>query len=607
MFHGGRLHWVAETEEERAHNTGDVLLRLVKLLAPYKSVMALAFLLILINAAMQGLGPMLIGRAVDDIIVKGDKTGLLVIVAGLTAIYLCGMLSMRYQIYFMNIAGQRVLADLRRKIFMRVQSLDLQFLEGKQAGDLMSRLVNDIEAINNFISQSLAQMVGALFTLIGIIVAMFAMDWELALVALSVTPIMLILTNLFSRAARRAFRKTRVTIGDVSAEMEEQISGVKVAQAFSRTETNIRQFAERNLANRNANVNATAVTSGFAPAMDMLSTLDTALMAAFGGFLAIKGMISVGTVVAFIQYVQNFFRPIQTVAQMWTLAQSAFAAAERVFDLTDTQPAITDAPDAVTLPTIKGKVVFENVSFAYQDDDKPVLENVSLVAEPGQAIALVGPTGAGKTTTVGLLARFYDASQGRITIDGHDLRRVTQNSLRSQMGMVTQDPFLFSGTVMENIRYGRLEATDEEVIAAAKAANAHDFISHLSHGYKTEVGERGGMLSQGQRQLIAIARAVLANPRILILDEATASIDTRTEKLIQSALSSLLQGRSSFVIAHRLSTVRNADQVIVIDEGQIVERGTHSQLMAKKGLYAELYNRQFYVPPEEMVAAISHQ
>jgi ABC-type multidrug transport system fused ATPase/permease subunit len=418
---------------------------------------------------------------------------------------------------------------------------------------------------------------------------------------------MLLLTNLFSRAARRAFRKTRVTIGDVSAEMEEQISGVKVAQAFSRTETNIRQFAERNLANRNANVNATAVTSGFAPAMDMLSTLDTALMAAFGGFLAIKGMISVGTVVAFIQYVQNFFRPIQTVAQMWTLAQSAFAAAERVFDLTDTQPAITDAPDAVTLPTIKGKVVFENVSFAYQDDDKPVLENVSLVAEPGQAIALVGPTGAGKTTTVGLLARFYDASQGRITVDGHDLRRVTQNSLRSQMGMVTQDPFLFSGTVMENIRYGRLEATDEEVIAAAKAANAHDFISHLSHGYKTEVGERGGMLSQGQRQLIAIARAVLANPRILILDEATASIDTRTEKLIQSALSSLLQGRSSFVIAHRLSTVRNADQVIVIDEGQIVERGTHSQLMAKKGLYAELYNRQFYVPPEEMVAAISHQ
>jgi ABC-type multidrug transport system fused ATPase/permease subunit len=292
---------------------------------------------------------------------------------------------------------------------------------------------------------------------------------------------------------------------------------------------------------------------------------------------------------------------------MWTLAQSAFAAAERVFDLTDTQPAITDAPDAVTLPTIKGKVVFENVSFAYQDDDKPVLENVSLVAEPGQAIALVGPTGAGKTTTVGLLARFYDASQGRITVDGHDLRRVTQNSLRSQMGMVTQDPFLFSGTVMENIRYGRLEATDEEVIAAAKAANAHDFISHLSHGYKTEVGERGGMLSQGQRQLIAIARAVLANPRILILDEATASIDTRTEKLIQSALSSLLQGRSSFVIAHRLSTVRNADQVIVIDEGQIVERGTHSPLMAKKGLYAELYNRQFYVPPEEMVAAISHQ
>jgi ABC-type multidrug transport system fused ATPase/permease subunit len=336
--------------------------------------------------------------------------------------------------------------------------------------------------------------------------------------------------------------------------------------------------------------------------MELLSTIDTALVAALGGYLAIMGLMTVGTVVAFIQYVQNFFRPIATVSQMWTLAQSAFAAAERVFELLDTPQTITDAPNAQALPRIDGRVQFENVSFGY-DDNRLILKDVSLDAAPGQTIALVGPTGAGKTTAIGLLTRFYEVSSGAIRVDGHDLRDVTQLSLRSQMGMVTQDPFLFSGTIMDNIRYGRLAATDEEVIAAAQAANAHSFIERLPNGYQTEVGERGGMLSQGQRQLIAIARAVLADPRILILDEATASIDTRTEKLIQSALNTLLKGRTSFVIAHRLSTVRNADQVLVIDDGQIVERGVHADLLAQNGLYAELYNRQFYTPPETQSAA----
>lgn len=595
MGRGHMLRSLAEKEEERARDTRQVVMRLVRLLGPYKRYVFISLGLVLLNAASQGLGPMLIGLAIDRFLSGGNGVGLLWVSGGLVLVYLAGMLSMRYQIYFMSLAGQKVLAGLRQRVFERIQSLHLQYLESKQAGDLMSRLVNDIEALNNFISQSLGQMIGATFALLGIMVAMFLLDWRLALASLSVIPVMLLLTRLFSGWSRAAFRKTRATIGDVSASMEEQISGVKVAQAFNRTGLNVRQFAERNAANRDANVSANAVTSAFAPAMDVLSTLDTALVAALGGWLAIQQQVSVGTVVAFIQYVQNFFRPIQTVAQMWTLAQSAFAAAERVFELLDTEPAIQDGMDE--MPAIEGNVTFSDVSFGY-DSSQPVLASVTLDVPPGQTVAVVGPTGAGKTTLVGLLARFYDPSSGRVLIDGRDLRTVTQQSLRAQFGMVTQDPFLFSGTIMDNIRYGRLDASDEQVTAAAQAANAHSFIERLPQGYQTEVGERGAMLSQGQRQLIAIARAVLADPRILILDEATASIDTRTERLIQQALERLLTGRTNFVIAHRLSTVRNADQVLVIDEGRIVERGTHQELMARGGLHADLYNRQFYVPEE---------
>ncbi len=598
MMHGMRR--IAETEEEKAQNTGKVVWRLVKYLAPYKKYVFAALIFVLINAAAQGLGPMLIGRAVDGAIAEGDKTGLLWIVLALLGVYTMGMLAMRFQIYTMSTTGQKVLADLRDEVFKKLQNLHLQYLEGSQAGDLISRLSNDIDALNNFFSQSLAQMVGSTFALIGIMVAMISLDWRLGLAALVVIPLAFYITKFFSNLSRRAFRKTRTTIGDVSAEMEEQVSGVKVAQAFNRTERNVGEFAKRNAANRDANVSANAVTSAFAPAMEVLSTLDLAIVAAYGGYLAIAGAITIGTVVAFVQYVQNFFRPIQTVAQMWTIAQSAFAAAERVFSLLDKEIELDDG--AEQMPAIKGRVRFEDVSFAY-DADVSVLDTVSLDASPGETIALVGPTGAGKTTIVGLLARFYDVNAGKITIDGNDLRDVTQHSLRSQMGTVTQDPFLFSGSVMDNIRYGRLDASDEEVVEAAKAANADDFIQKMNEGYQTEVGERGGLLSQGQRQLIAIARALLADPRILILDEATASIDTRTEKLIQGALDRLLEGRTSFVIAHRLSTVRNADQTLVLENGKIVERGKHDELLAKDGIYAELYHRQFYTPPAEMPLA----
>lgn len=588
----GPMRHLESMPEERARNRSRVLFRLLRFLKPYRWAIAVAMILVLVSAATQGIAPMLIGQATDLYISRGEASGLALIMVLLAGVYLAGMLATRFQIFLMASAGQKLLADLRQQVFHKIQGLSLQFLESKQAGDLMSRLINDIDQLNSFFSQGLVQMIGSLFALVGIGVAMVLLNWQLGMAVLVMAPLLILTTRLFSKMARRAFRKTRETLGDVSADLQEEIGGIKVAQAFNRTDENVRRFAERNAANRDANVNATMVTSAFAPAMDVLSALDMALVAAMGGILAIRGAITVGVVVAFLQYVQNFFRPIQTVAQLWTMAQSALAAAERAFELLDTPETIRDAPNARVVEAIEGSVAFEHIRFEYEDG-QPVLDDVSFSARAGQTIAIVGPTGAGKTTLVSLIARFYDPVAGVVRIDGVDIRELAQHSLRSKIGIVTQEPFLFSGSLMENIRYGRLQASDEEVMQAAKLANAHDFIMLLPDGYDTSVGERGKLLSQGQRQLVSIARAILADPRILILDEATASIDTRTEVLIQKALSTLMRGRTSFVIAHRLSTIRNADVVLVLDDGKIVEQGAHSDLIAKNGLYAELYRRQF--------------
>jgi ABC-type multidrug transport system fused ATPase/permease subunit len=571
----------------------------------------------------------------------------------LLCVYLAGTVATRSQIRMMGTIGQRMLARLRTEIFDTIQRLSLRFFDQHPVGDLMSRLLNDTDVLNQLFSQGVVQVLGSLFGLAGILIAMVALDWRLALASFVVIPVMLLLTNVFARLSRRAFRRTREAIGDVSTELQAEIAGVKVAQAFNRTGVNQERFAQRNAANRDANVSATAVTSAFTPAIDVLSTVATAIVAGYGGYLVLQDRATVGVVVAFLTYVQQFFRPIQQLSTFYTTAQASLAASERIFDLLDTPADIVDAPDAQVLPPIKGRVVFDHVSFSYGDrpgqgtgdrgqgtGDREqgtreqaagtgtrsrvqqagemqallpsqskiqnpkseisrgmVLDDVSLVAEPGQTIAIVGPTGAGKTTLVNLIGRFYDVAEGAVTIDGVDVRAVTRASLRSQMGVVLQESFLFSGTVAENIRYGKLEATDEEVEAAAQAANAHEFIMRLPEGYNTQLGERGGNLSQGQRQLLGIARAILAAPRILILDEATSSVDTRTEALIQSALKTLLEGRTSFVIAHRLSTIREADQVLVMQQGRIVERGTHQSLLEQGGMYAELYRRQFRDEP----------
>jgi ABC-type multidrug transport system fused ATPase/permease subunit len=446
------------------------------------------------------------------------------------------------------------------------------------------------------LSQGITQVIGSVFSLVGIIFAMLVLNLPLALACFLVLPVMIWVTVVFARRSGVAFRKTRVVLGIVSSELEEELTGVRVAQAYNRTEANIQHFAEHNAANRDVNVQAVIITSAFTPSIDMLSTLATVIVAAFGGWLVVNNKIQVGIVVAFFIYVQQFFRPIQIISNIYNQMQSAFAGAERIFDLIDTPLQQKDSPEAQILPPVEGRVVFDHVNFSYAAKPDPtnlVLRDINLVAEQGQTIALVGETGAGKSTMVNLIPRFYTVTSGRVLIDGFDTADVTLASLRRQIGFVQQDTFLFSGTVADNIRYGRLDATDAEVEEAAKAVSVHDFILALPDGYKTKLGERGTGLSQGQRQLIAFARMVLADARILILDEATSNIDTYTESLIQDALKQLLQSRTSFIIAHRLSTVRDADMVLVVDKGQIVERGTHDDLLALGGRYAELYHRQF--------------
>jgi ATP-binding cassette, subfamily B, multidrug efflux pump len=541
----------------------------------------------------------LIGRAIDRYILPGDIEGLSRIMLLLFGVYVIGSIASRGQVYQVGSIGQSLLASMRARIFDRLQHLPLRYFDRRPVGDLMSRVTNDVDTLNQLFSQGLTQLLGSLFSLIGIVVAMLFLNWNLALACFTIIPIMLFLTSFFARRARHAFRLTRETVGDVTAGAQEDITGVREAQAFNRTEENIARFRRRNAANRDANVQAVAITSAFSPAIDVLSTLATALVIGYGGYLVFVGSLSVGVLTAFLIYVQQFFRPIQLTSQVYTQAQAAVAGAERIYNILDEEPEPADPPNARKLGPARGRISFQHVTFEY-DPGRPVLHDVDFVVEPGQTVALVGPTGAGKTTIASLIPRFYDATEGTIRIDGRDVREMARKNLRANIGIVLQEPFLFSGTIAENIGYGRsgdpAEASREEVEAAARVVNAHGFIMDLPDGYDTVLGEGGGALSQGQRQLLSFARAVLTDPRILILDEATSNIDTRTEAIIQRALATLLEGRTSVVIAHRLSTIRNADLILVVEDGRIEERGTHASLMEKNGLYADLYRRQFREP-----------
>jgi ATP-binding cassette subfamily B protein len=587
--------------EQKATRQLPTVRRFLQYFQPYRKEIPIALALIVVGAITQAIGPFFLGWSLDHLIAQGNLQGLLWLLGGLTLIYLIGIAAIRGQILRVGWIMQRLLAQLRQDIFAKIQSLPLSFFDRSEAGDLMSRLLNDVSTVNQAFGQTVAQMLGNLFSLIGIVIAMLAINLQLGLVRNLVVPLMIFTTGLFARWARARFRVTRQTIGELSAKLEEDISSVKEAQAFNRVDLNIEEFSLLNAANRDANVQAVAITSAFLPSIDFLNSLATAGVLAYGGYLAVTGAATVGVVTAFLLYVQQFFRPIQILSQFYTQAQSAFAGLERIFLLLDEPSSLQDAADAVPMPPMRGEVRFENVTFGYSTNQL-VLKGINLNAKPGQMIALVGATGAGKSTIINLIPRFYDVSSGRVTIDDIDVRSVTQTSLRRQIGIVLQDNLLFSGTVAENIAFGQPQATQAAIEAAAQAANVHEFITSLSHGYTTQLGERGAPLSQGQRQLISIARAVLINPRILILDEATSSIDTRTEALVQAAIARLLENRTSFVIAHRLSTVIQADQVLVIQQGQIVERGTHAELIAQQGIYANLYALQLGKTEEPVIS-----
>ncbi len=500
--------------------------------------------------------------------------------------------------YAMRWAGQHVLRNIRVDIFKHLHRLHLGYFTENEAGDLMSRITNDTSTIQQVLNFALVNVASGVLLLVWIAYNMLAKSIPFALLSMAVLPLMIIATLWFSAQARKAFRVTRKEIGNVNAELQESFSSVREVQAFNRADQNIEHFKEINAANRDANVRAVAFTSALAPTLQALGYLALGIVTIVGG-MALLGdgtlfgtAVSLGVVVTFLGYVQRFNQPIQQISVLWTNIQGAIAGGERIFGLLDEPSAIVDAPDAVKLPTIAGRVEFQDVTAAYVEN-QAVLKGISFTAEPGQTIAIVGPTGAGKTTIINLIPRFYDVTGGSVKIDGYDVRSVQLESLRSQIGIVLQDTFLFSTSVMENIRFGKPSATDTEVVAAAKLAHADTFIERLPQKYETVLGERGSGLSQGQRQLLSIARAALADPRILILDEATSSVDTRTERLIQQALDKLLVGRTSFVIAHRLSTIRNADVVLVLNNGEIVERGTHTELLARRGFYYDLYMSQF--------------
>jgi ATP-binding cassette subfamily B protein/subfamily B ATP-binding cassette protein MsbA len=582
---------------------GRLVRRLLGYMRPYLPQLIIAIILMIVSSLLSVSQPTVVGRAIDD----GIRAGELDVLRLWTGLFIAAAvgewITNRFRIAIMAYVGTKVVADYRSDLFRHLHTLSLNFHNNYSVGRLMSRLISDVGVLQDFITWSITGLFRSFFTLTGIIIAMLVLNWRLALVTFAVLPLMFALTNYWRVRVRGAYRATRQRLSLINGYLNESISGIRVTKSFIREKKNSQHFDDLNYSFFDANVAASRLTAIFFPGVDFMGSLATALVVGIGGWLVLGDALTTGTLVAFVLYIDRFFDPIRELAQRYNTFQATMAASERVFSLLDTQPDLLDAPNAVDLPPVQGHVAFKDVTFSYKDG-VPVLQGITLNAEPGQRIALVGETGAGKSTIIRLISRFFDITGGSLTIDGHEVSQVTQASLRSQLGIVLQDTFLFTGTIEDNIRYGRLDATDEEVVAAATAVGADAFIRKMPEGYKTEVGENGVNLSVGQRQILSFARALLADPRILILDEATSSVDTTTEKVIQQALDTLMEGRTSFVIAHRLSTIVGADQIVVLDNGRIVEQGAHEELLALKGRYYNLYTMQWAA--EEAQNSLKH-
>lgn len=576
----------------KKYNSWQSYRRLLRFVLPYKKRLVAAVICMAFSGASNVVVPWLIKDVIDKVLANKDTVTLNLIVIGILVLFLFRGFFYFGERYLMSFVGQKIVNDIREKLYRHLQTLSLSYFDRRKTGNIMSNLTNDVSALQTAIAGNLISFVQEAVILVGSLVSMFALYWKLTLLTLVIVPLVVVTINFFGGRLRKAGHDVQGKMADITALLEEAISGIRIIRSFNREEFEIKRFVVQNDKNFWALMTTTKLTSMLTPFIQFFAAIAVTGIIWYGGMSVIEGKMTAGALIAFLIYAINLANPVRRISEIYGDIQKSLAAADRVFETLDTMPEVQEKKNAITLPKVQGHIVFDHVSFAY-DKDHEALTDFNLEVKPGQVVALVGPSGAGKSTVANLLPRFYDIIGGKLTIDGVNIKDVTFSSLRQQIGLVPQETMLFNASVHDNILYGRLDASEEEVIAAAKAANAHEFIMDLPQGYDTHVGDRGNALSGGQRQRIAIARAILKNPQILILDEATSALDTESEKIVQAALDRLMEGRTAVVIAHRLSTVRNADDIVVIDHGKIVEEGTHTELLAKNGLYASLYAVQF--------------